>query len=44
MLLDSYEYITVAQVTMQFTVKVKLTLEESTKAQRRNRGIAILFL
>jgi hypothetical protein len=44
MLLDSYEYITVAQVTMQCTVKVKLNLEEATKSQRRNRGIAILFV
>jgi len=25
-------------------VKVKLALEQATKAQRRNRGIALLFL
>ena len=25
-------------------VKVKITLEQATKAQRENRGIAVLFL
>ena len=25
-------------------VKVKITLEQATKAQRRSRGIALLFL
>jgi len=44
MILDSYEYTPVAQVTMQCMVKVKLTLEEATKAKRRSRGIVILFL
>ena len=34
-------------VVWQFTdtkVKVKVTLEQATKAQRRNRGIALLFI
>jgi hypothetical protein len=31
-------------VKVKVKVKVKLTLEEAKKAQRRSRGIALLFL
>jgi hypothetical protein len=31
-------------VEMGLKVKVKVTLEQSTKAQKGNRGIALLFL
>jgi hypothetical protein len=44
MILDSYEYIPVAQVTMQCMVKIKFSLEEATKAQRRSKVIALRFL
>ena len=42
MILDSYEYIPVAQVTMQ--CMVKFTLEYATKAQRSSREITLLIL
>jgi hypothetical protein len=43
MILDSYDNVAVAQVTVQCKVKVKFTLEKATKAQRRSRAIALLF-
>jgi hypothetical protein len=35
---------TLLQVVKKVKVKVNFTLEQATKAQRRSRGIAILFL
>ena len=32
-----------AKITYRLTVKVKVTLEQATKAQRGSRGIALLF-
>jgi hypothetical protein len=32
------------KVKLKVKVKVKFTVEQATKAQRRSRGIAVLFL
>jgi hypothetical protein len=40
----SYLFCHVISLRLLFTIKLKFTLEQATKAQRGNRGIALLFL